>query len=289
MPAWLKWTILAVVVLLVMSMLWAVTLRRTARKLRASDERQKQLLEELTVAKSAAEAADRMKSAFLATMSHELRTPLNSIVGFSGILLQGMAGPLNAEQTKQLEMVCRSSEHLLSLINDVLDLSKIEAGQLQLDLGPFDLQTAIRRAVESVRGLASKKGLALELQIAPEVGNLVSDERRVVQVLLNLLSNAIKFTDEGSIGVEAKIDAGRVVVCVRDTGMGIREEEVERLFKPFSQLDSGTTKRHEGTGLGLSICRRLVDLLGGRLWVKSVFGEGSTFCFELPIERGERK
>ncbi len=237
---------------------------------------------DLRLARDAAQSADRLKSAFLATMSHELRTPLNSIIGFSGILLQRLAGPLTEEQEKQLRMVRGSADHLLALITDVLDLSRIEAGQLRLSVAPFDLRACIEKAAATVGPVCEKKGLALELEIAPDVGVIEGDRRRVEQVLLNLLSNAIKFTDEGRVRVQASCRDDTVTVAVSDTGIGIDRDAHARLFVPFSQLEVGLDRRHEGTGLGLSICKRLVELLGGTIWIKSEAGRGSTFGFDLP-------
>lgn len=240
---------------------------------------------ELRQAKDRAESADRLKSAFLATMSHELRTPLNSIIGFSGILLQGLAGELNPEQKKQLGMVYSSSEHLLDLVNDVLDLSKIEAGQLTLAWEEFDLCESLERVIATVRPHAEKKKLVLQLTCPHETCRIVSDRRRVEQILLNLIMNGIKFTEYGSITVNGYRNDDAVRITVQDSGLGIKQEDMDKLFKPFSQIDSGTNKRHQGTGLGLSICKRLVELLGGEIGVESEWGVGSTFWFTLPLKK----
>jgi len=241
---------------------------------------------ELEVAKENAEAADRLKSAFLATMSHELRTPLNSIIGFTGIILQEMVGPLNEEQKKQLGMVRGSARHLLSLINDVLDISKIEAGQLQIVSEPFDLSETVQKIAESSRPLADKKGLALTWTISPAAGEITGDRRRVEQILLNLISNAIKFTEQGSVTITCEPGDEGIEIGVTDTGIGIKEGDIETIFQPFRQIDSGLSRKYEGTGLGLSICKRLVEIMGGKIWVTSTWGTGSTFIFTLPNEKG---
>lgn len=244
---------------------------------------------ELQAALVRAEAADRLKSAFLATMSHELRTPLNSIIGFTGILLQGLAGALNPEQQKQLGMVQSSARHLLELINDVLDISKIEAGQLEVRAAPFELRASLERVTAAVRPLADKKGLSLRAQLPPEPVEMLGDQRRVDQILLNLLNNAIKFTEQGGVTLEAETIAsfrGVPGVCIRvtDTGIGIRLEDMDTLFQPFRQIDSGLTRAHEGTGLGLAICRRLTHLMGGEISASSEPGRGSTFQLRLPLK-----
>lgn len=249
---------------------------------------------ELQEALVRAEASDKMKSAFLATMSHELRTPLNSIIGFTGIVIQGLAGELNAEQCKQLGMVQSSARHLLELINDVLDLSKIEAGQLKVQPEPFSLSASIERVIGSIQPLADKKGLTLESVTVPELGEIVSDRRRVEQILLNLLNNAIKFTDEGSVTLMAeRVPEYRsrpegpsrpgVRICVSDTGIGIKAEDLAVLFQPFRQIDSGLTRQHEGTGLGLAICHRLATLLEGEISVVSISSKGSNFSLTIPL------
>jgi PAS domain S-box-containing protein len=246
---------------------------------------------ELAEARDRAESADRLKSAFLATMSHELRTPLNSIIGFTGIMLQGLAGPLNAEQTKQMGMVQGSARHLLALINDVLDISKIEAGQLEIHAEPFDLRASLEKVTALVKPLADKKGLALRVILPPDMEPAVNDRLRVEQVLINLLNNAIKFTERGEVmlTVETEPDMLRTPhsalrISVTDTGIGIKPEDMDKIFQPFRQIDSGLTRQHDGTGLGLTICRHLAELMGGEISAKSAWGEGSVFAFILPLK-----
>ncbi len=269
-----------------------VTERRQAdeaiRELNASLERRvAERTAELAVARDRAEAADRTKSSFLATMSHELRTPLNSIIGFTGILLQGLAGPLNEEQQKQMRMVQTSSRHLLALINDVLDISKIEAGQLSLSPSRFDLPASILKMVKLMTPQAEQKGLDLRLEIAPGVGQTTTDQRRLEQVLLNLLNNAVKFTEKGHVQVACRADDNRYVLSVEDTGIGIQPEDLRGLFQPFHQIDSGLARKHEGTGLGLSICKRLIDMMGGTIDVQSEWEKGSVFTIRFPMHSGE--
>jgi PAS domain S-box-containing protein len=246
------------------------------------EQRVRERTAELALAKDRAESADRVKSAFLATMSHELRTPLNSIIGFTGILLQGLPGPLNDEQSSQLSMVRNAARHLLALINDVLDISKIEAGQLAIQRAPFDLPLVINQVLATVAPLARNKHLQLVSDIAPQVREFNGDRRRIEQVLLNLLSNAIKFTEHGQVALRCAPGPGWMVISVRDTGCGIAETDRPTLFRPFRQLDTGLARRHEGTGLGLAICKRLVDIMEGQIELSSEVGKGSIFTVRLP-------
>ena len=228
------------------------------------------------------EAASRHKSEFLANMSHELRTPLNAIIGFSQVLRDEMVGAVNEKQAEYLDDIISSGNHLLSLINDVLDLSKVEAGQVELEVHPFSLREALERGVVMVRERATEDGVRLAFVADPEVDVVDGDERRIKQVIFNLLSNAVKFTPAGGeVDVSATRANGEVRVSVADTGPGIAPEDQERIFEEFQQSETGVGLR-EGTGLGLALSKRYVELHGGRIWVESEVGRGSTFTFALP-------
>ncbi|PKN78603.1 MAG: sensor histidine kinase [Candidatus Cloacimonetes bacterium HGW-Cloacimonetes-1] len=235
-----------------------------------------------------AQEADYLKSAFLATMSHELRTPLNSIIGFTGIMLQELAGPLTEEQHKQMTIVQNNSRHLLALINEILDLSKIEAGQFDLDYSKFMLNVSIVKSLKLVQPLANRKGLYLRFHSDDDLGMIYGDQRRLEQIILNLLSNAIKFTQHGSVSIATTKRNDEYEISVSDTGIGIKPEQLSDIFLPFSQIDNGLARKYDGTGLGLSICSKLINLMGGAISVESVHGEGSTFSIKLP-QRKESK
>src|SRR6266498_2358325 len=233
------------------------------------------------------EAANRHKSEFLANMSHELRTPLNAIIGFSEVLSERMFGDLNEKQAEYTDDILTSGRHLLSLINEILDLSKVEAGRMELELTTFDLPLAIDNARTFVRERATKHGINLEVSVDERLGDYVGDERKIKQILLNLLSNAVKFTPEGGrIGIEAKQADGSIEISVSDTGIGIAPQDQPKIFEEFRQVGSDYAHKTEGTGLGLTLAKKFVELHGGRIWVESEAGKSSRFTFTLPIHSG---
>ncbi|MDQ6917136.1 MAG: GAF domain-containing protein [Pseudomonadota bacterium] len=248
---------------------------QNARLFREIEEKSRQL-----------ETASRHKSEFLANMSHELRTPLNAIIGFSELLSEKLFGEINAKQEEYVSDILESGRHLLSLINDILDLSKIEAGRMELERSDFPLPSAIENALTLVRERAGRHGITLERTIGERLGTIHADERKVKQVLLNLLSNALKFTPEGGrVAVRAEARDGMAEISVSDTGVGIAPEDQDAVFEEFKQVGV-SAKKVEGTGLGLAISRKFVELHGGRIWVQSRMGAGSTFTFTLPLRSG---
>jgi signal transduction histidine kinase/HAMP domain-containing protein len=234
------------------------------------------------------EVANKHKSDFLANMSHELRTPLNAIIGFSEVMLSGMAGTMPDKQKEFIGDIRDSGKHLLALINDILDLSKIEAGRMELDVTQFDLPAAMANAMTLVRGRAERHGIRLGSEVAPEIGAYEGDERKFKQIMLNLLTNAVKFTPEGGrVTMGAQRLNGAYVFSVTDTGVGIAPEDQQAIFEEFKQVGKDYDKKAEGTGLGLALTKRLVELHGGRIAVESAVGRGSKFTFTLPLETME--
>ena len=233
------------------------------------------------------EAASVAKSQFLANMSHEFRTPLNAIIGFTEVLQDQIPGPLNADQLEYLGDIHNGGQLLLRLINDVLDLSKVEAGRLELFYETFPIAQTVRETIATLRGQADKKGVEIQSDLPPDLGLITADQIRFKQVLYNLLSNAVKFTDQGFVRVSAAIEGGQLHLAIIDTGIGIRAEDMSRIFIEFSQVDASHARRYDGTGLGLALSKRLVEAHRGRIWVESVFGTGSTFHVLLPLRPDE--
>jgi signal transduction histidine kinase len=238
---------------------------------------------DLAVARDEAEASNRAKNMFLATMSHELRTPLNAIIGFSDVLLLGLAGPLVDEQIKQIETINLAGRTLLSLISDLLDISKIEAGKLALEVQPVSLPQVVEQQWQSVTIQARAKRLSLELRPGPADVTVRADPQRLRQVVGNLLSNAIKYTDQGTVSVEWTVAESKTTVWIRDTGIGIPEDHRTLLFQPFRRATCSHSKAREGSGLGLAICDRLLREMGGEIGYESTLGVGSLFWFTLPL------
>jgi PAS domain S-box-containing protein len=244
--------------------------------------------EELQEANIQLKELDQLKSMFIASMSHELRTPLNSIIGFTGIILQGMTGEITGEQRKQLTMVKNSASHLLDLINDIIDLSKIEADKVELTIEEFNLPDIVQEVKDFLTVAAEEKGLEMSVKM-PERLVVESDERRTRQVLVNLVSNAVKFTDEGEIRIKVAKKDGTAEISVRDTGIGIKNEDMGKLFRAFSQIPIEGRPTQEGTGLGLYLSKKITDLLGGNIWAESKHGKGSVFTFALALKYREVK
>ncbi len=251
--------------------------------------RLKEAEEEIVKAKEAAESANKAKSSFLANMSHELRTPLNAVIGFSELMKDGSIGPLNDKQKEYLDYVWESGKHLLSLINDILDLSKVEAGKMELEPGEFDLRGLLKKSFIFISEKAVKHGIALSADVKENIGVIKADERKVKQVIFNLLSNAMKFTpDGGKIGIDAKkTDKGEILVCVWDTGIGIEAKDNHKIFSEFEQVDSEYSRKYAGTGLGMPLSKKFVELHGGKMWFESGGkGKGTRFYFTLPLNVG---
>jgi len=217
-------------------------------------------------------------------MSHELRTPLNAILGYTELVIDEIYGPVPKKICEVLERVQQGGRHLLGLINAVLDLSKIEAGQLMLALADYSMQEVVQTVFASVESLATEKRLALNISVPPDLPRGRGDEQRLSQVLLNLVGNAIKFTEAGEIGVHVTAADGMFTVAVSDTGMGISEADQQKIFEEFQQADSSSTRKQGGTGLGLAIAKKIIEMHGGRIWVESSLGKGSTFWFTLPVQ-----
>ena len=241
--------------------------------------------DELQKANIALEKANRLKSEFLATMSHELRTPLNSIIGFAEVLKDEVVGTISAEQKEYLSDIHGSGQHLLNMINSILDLSKIEAGKLELHYEEFPVKEAINEVLNTIIGFSNKKGIRINTHIHEDVPSITVDKVKFKQIMFNLLSNAVKFTPEnGRVTINASLMNQHVQIAVSDTGIGIKSEDMDKIFEAFRQVDASYARRYEGTGLGLTLTKRLVELHGGKIWVISEFGKGSTFTFTLPVK-----
>jgi signal transduction histidine kinase len=235
------------------------------------------------------EIANKHKSQFLANMSHELRTPLNGIQGYTELIMDGIYGEVPEKIKEVMERIQQSGNRLLGLINAVLDLSKIEAGRITLSLVDYSMQGVVQTVFTAVEPLAVEKHLALKVTVPPDLPVGKGDEQRITQVLTNLVGNAIKFTEVGEVGVQVTSANGTFMVAVSDTGTGIAEADQQKVFEEFQQADSSSTRKKGGTGLGLTIAKKIIEMHGGRIWVESNLGQGSTFRFTLPVRVEQQK
>lgn len=280
-PIWPYYLLIGIITIALLGVyLKRKQLERYSKKL---EEEVAERTKELTQANIRLKELDRLKSMFIASMSHELRTPLNSIIGFTGIILQGMTGEITEEQRKQLTIVKNSAHHLLALINDIIDMSKIEAGKVELAIEEFDLATLVQEVKDSFTATAADNGIKMSFK-TPKTLTIESDERRTQQVIVNLVGNAVKFTDRGEIEIIVAKKDGLAEVSVQDTGIGIRKRDMDMLFKAFSQIHAEDRPKQEGTGLGLYLSKKIADLLGGEIKAESEFGKGSMFTFTLPLK-----
>jgi signal transduction histidine kinase len=261
---------------------WGAELEKRVHQRTAELEERGQELAEANVR---LEELSRHKSQFLANMSHELRTPLNSIIGYTKLMLDGLEGEINEEQHKDLQTVYNNSRSLLALINDLLDLAKIEAGKVTVSNEVFTVAELLDKALPAIRWLAGEKGLALDYKVAPGIGHLYADKAKTKQTLINVLANAVKFTEKGGIKLDVTEGDGEFIFSVSDTGMGIKKEDLEAIFESFKQVGPAQIAGFEGTGLGLAISKQFVEMQGGRIWAESELGKGSTFTFTLPKKK----
>ncbi|MCA9977378.1 MAG: GAF domain-containing protein, partial [Anaerolineales bacterium] len=231
---------------------------------------------------------DQLKSEFLASMSHELRTPLNSIIGFADVLLEGLDGDLNARMEEDVRLIRDSGAHLRELIGDILDMSKIEAGRMELRYEMINMRQMAQDIMATANPLAQEKSLSLQLELTDDVNTVEADRTRIRQVLWNIMGNAIKFTEKGSVTLAMEVEKDELLVAIRDTGIGIKPEDVSIVFEQFRQIDGSLNRRAGGTGLGMPITKKLVELHGGRIWIESIVGVGSTFWFTIPLARNTK-